>query len=189
MKLRSYILVMIVLCSMAACSEKVPAKAATSKPSTPPGMEKYAALISQIDALNDTCRGGAGDSKKTMDACYMREELIASAQQSNLCWGPQEAIGADKHWIRCSEDPLYKRKWYSQDLNHANCIESGSPADRMRMIQESGSMPKTIDRPNGAVEVEVGTGNGDSRYWTYFKTMERCLQSLSRAQVIDKKYE
>lgn len=153
MKLTSYILVMIALCSMVACSEKTPATATTIQPATPPGMEKYAALISQIDALNDTCRGGPGDSRKTMDACDKRDQLMADAQQSNLCWGPQDAIGAEKHWIHCSDDPQYKRKWYSQDLNHANCIESGSPADRMRMIQESGSTPKTIERPNGAVEV------------------------------------
>ncbi|MFZ6774547.1 hypothetical protein ACO0LB_17730 [Undibacterium sp. SXout7W] len=114
---------------------------------------------------------------------------MTHAHQSGLCWGPQDAIGSKKNWIRCSDDPQFLRKWYSQDLNHTNCIESSSPADRMRMVQESGGTPKVINRPDGVVEVEVGTENGNSRYWTYFKTMERCFQSLPRGQVIDKKYK
>lgn len=185
----NFVASMYLLCCLTGCSEKSPDKNDVSKISKTLKADSPAPLLHQIDAVNDKCRGGSGDSKETWDACDKRDRLMAEAETAGFCWGPQDVSGAEKHWIRCSDDPAYKKKWYSQDLNHANCIESGSPADRMRMIMESGSTPRTIDRPNGTVEVEVSTGNGNSRYWTYFTSMENCLASLPRSKTIDKKYE
>ena len=62
------------------------------------------ALLKEIDTVNGQCRGGSGDDPKTMDACNKREAKMQEAEQRGWCWGPQTAVGADKHWMRCADD-------------------------------------------------------------------------------------
>lgn len=66
---------------------------------SPTGADK--ALIDQVEKLNDQCRGGSGDDPKTLQACDQREAAMEQVQKSGWCWGPESAIGAEKHWIRC----------------------------------------------------------------------------------------
>lgn len=79
--------------------------------------------------------------------------------------------------------------WYAQDINHSHCIQTRSPADRIREIQYEGKRPKTHDLPGGAVEVEMDLDGWKSQVWTYYRTMESCQAALPRSQAIDSKYE
>jgi hypothetical protein len=132
-----------------------------------------------------------GDSAEGMAACEKRDHLMQQAEKAGYCWGPQEAFGYEKHWIKCSEDPANapKRQWFAHDLNHASCMRSPSPADKIREIQEFGQTAKTNDLSSGAVEVEVDIGNGKSQVWTFYRSPESCEASLPKSQKIDSKYE
>jgi len=71
-------------------------------------------LLNAIDALNHQCRGGSGDDPKTQKACVRRDAKIQEAARRGWCRGPQDAIGADQHWMRCSDDPARQMKTESQ---------------------------------------------------------------------------
>ena len=43
-----------------------------------------------------------------MKACDMREKAAEELQRMGWCWGPNDAIGADKHWIKCSTEMSYE---------------------------------------------------------------------------------
>jgi hypothetical protein len=66
-----------------------------------PFSEQDKALIVRIEKLNGQCRGGSGDDPKTQQACDQREAAMMQAKNSGWCWGPDSAIGSEKHWIRC----------------------------------------------------------------------------------------
>jgi hypothetical protein len=146
-------------------------------------------ILSEIDLINDTCRGGSG--KVAESACEKRDALMADAEKQGWCWGPRDAIGADKHWIQCRDDPARapKRQWFAHDINHTHCMQSGSPADKVRELSSFGRQASPRDLSSGAVEVESEMGNGKSEVWTYFRTEEACLASLPGHQKIDSKYE
>lgn len=67
--------------------------------SAPAGNAKK--LIEQQTALNSKCRGGSGDSPATQAACADRDKLSKQIEAAGWCWGPEDAVGADKRWIRC----------------------------------------------------------------------------------------
>ena len=148
-------------------------------------------LIQEIEQTNDNCRDLPGDSTEGIAACEKRDRLMQEAEKTGWCWGPQEAYGYEKHWIQCSEDParMPKRQWFAHDINHAYCMESLSPADKIRELYEFGQMPKTNDLTAGAVEVEVNIGNGKSQVWTFYRSADSCEATLPRNQKIDGKYE
>ncbi|WP_298151014.1 hypothetical protein [Flavobacterium sp.] len=180
-------------CILCSCSDKVSVNENLPTPkletSSQAASKSHASLISEIEAANSTCRDKPGMSKESVDACDKRDQLMIEAENADLCWGPQSAIGADRHWIKCSEDPGYVKPWFSHDLNHAKCIASDSPATRMRSIMDSGKEPKVLDLPNGAVEVQNDIGNGKTVVWTFYRSMDLCVKSLPRSKSIDKKYE
>lgn len=146
-------------------------------------------ILTEIDRVNDTCRGA--DEKIAASACEKRDALIADAEKQGWCWGPREAIGADQHWIQCSDDPARapKRQWFALDINHTHCMQSASPADRVRELSSFGRQASPRDLPSGGVEVESEMGNGKSEVWTYYRTEEACTASLPGHQKIDSKYE
>ena len=148
-------------------------------------------LLGEIDQANSKCRGMPGDSTEGMVACEKRDRLMQEAEKAGWCWGPQESFGYERHWIQCNEDParIPKRQWFAHDLNHAHCMKSPSPADKIREIQEFGQTAKTNDLASGAVEVAVDIGNGRSQVWTFYRTQESCEASLPKSQKIDGKYE
>lgn len=69
------------------------------QPAKPAGEAKR--LIDQADALDDACRGGSGDNPKTQAACSKRDAVMAKIDSMGWCWGPDDAIGANKGWMRC----------------------------------------------------------------------------------------
>lgn len=81
------------------------------------------------------------------------------------------------------------RRWFGQDINHSNCLQSGSPADKIREFQYFGTSAKTTDLAGGAVEVEVDIGSGRSEVWTFYPSLDACRAALPRSQGIDPKYE
>lgn len=62
-------------------------------------------FMEQEEELNDKCRGGSGDSPDTMVACEHRDRVLGQLASRGWCWGPFAAIGAEKHWIKCQDDP------------------------------------------------------------------------------------
>lgn len=174
---------------MNATPDSSPAKASSQITS---GAEpRIQPLIQEIDQANSKCRGLSGDSTEGIAACEKRDRLMQEAEKTGWCWGPQGGYGYEQHWIQCSEDPprTPKRQWYAHDINHAHCMPSPSPADKIREIKEFGQIPRTNDLAAGAVEVEVDIGNGKSQVWTFYRASESCEASLPRSQKIDSKYE
>lgn len=58
-------------------------------------------LVDDIATLNSRCRGGSGDSPATQAACTDRDKAMKRLQALGWCWGPEDAVGADKRWVRC----------------------------------------------------------------------------------------
>ncbi len=148
-------------------------------------------LLQELDIANSKCRGLPGDSTEGKVACEKRGRLMQEAERTGWCWGPQGVYGYEKHWIKCIDDPanVSKSQWFAHDINHAQCINSISPADKIREIQSFGKMAQTNDIAAGAVEVEVNIGNGKSEVWTFYRSVELCEKSLPRSQKINAKYE
>ena len=148
-------------------------------------------LLQEIDKANSKCRSLPSDSNEGTEACSNRDRLMQQAERAGWCWGPQEAYGYEKHWIKCVDDParMAKHQWFAHDVNHAHCQKSRSPADKIRELQDFGKIAQTNDIAAGAVEVEVNIGNGKSEVWTFYRTSESCEASLPRSQKIDSKYE
>lgn len=82
-----------------------------------------------------------------------------------------------------------KRQWYGMDTNKASCIESNSPADKMREIALFGQQPGTKDLSSGAVEVSRELSRGRTEVWTFYPTMDACSSSLPRNKPINSRYE
>ncbi|MBU1360910.1 MAG: hypothetical protein KJ901_19400 [Gammaproteobacteria bacterium] len=58
-------------------------------------------LISQVDVLNERCRGGSGDDPATMMACDQRDALGARVALAGWCWGNDRQYGFEKKWQPC----------------------------------------------------------------------------------------
>lgn len=67
--------------------------------SGPTGKDKD--LIDRAERLNGRCRGGSGDDPKTWQACDQREAAMERVRKAGWCWGPDDAVSADQHWMRC----------------------------------------------------------------------------------------
>jgi hypothetical protein len=86
-------------------------------------------------------------------------------------------------------------EWFSQDVNHVNCVPSRSPAYYIRQIQEDGRQAQTADTagPNGLlVKVEVSYSNNDgqtSTVYTLYRSEADCSASLPKNQPIPSRYE
>jgi hypothetical protein len=76
-----------------------------SSPSEEMPTGKAKALIDRVDRLNSQCRGGGGGEAKTMEACDKTEAAMRLVEQQGWCWGPDDAIGAERRWIRCQAQP------------------------------------------------------------------------------------
>ncbi|MCD6051118.1 MAG: hypothetical protein K0Q55_2521 [Verrucomicrobia bacterium] len=82
-------------------------------------------------------------------------------------------------------------RWFIADRNHSDCLDQGgSPAKRLRMLQEAGIRPQVRDFPNGVVEVSVlKLGGTEEEVWTYYRSREACITNLPKSQAIPRKYE
>ncbi|MDR6850365.1 hypothetical protein [Sphingomonas sp. BE137] len=67
-------------------------------------VRKYPTAVQEqlvaIEAENGICRGHSGDDPTTIAACDRRDAMIAEVNKKGWCWGPDEAIEADRHWMR-----------------------------------------------------------------------------------------
>lgn len=50
--------------------------------------------------LDEKCRG-EGDKPSTMVACNRRDSINVKLNRLGWCWGPDDAVEADKQWVRC----------------------------------------------------------------------------------------
>jgi len=86
-----------------------------------------------------------------------------------------------------------KPKWYAADVNDTKCFASRSPAERIRMIQESGRKARTkdfADSQGALARVEVSEVEADREItYTYFRSKSECERSLPVNQAIPTKYE
>ena len=147
------------------------------------------ALADRVAVLNGQCRDGRGDDERTMAACDQRDNLMAQVERRGWCWGPEDASGADKRWIRCTDQrQSSNRQWFGATINKSDCINTSSPAERIRMIQENGQRASVSEKPSGTVEVGYETPLG-FEYWTYYPSMQLCIASLPRSQAIPSRYE
>ncbi|MBS4049990.1 MAG: hypothetical protein KGZ69_02155 [Methylomonas sp.] len=88
-------------------------------PKTSQPTENAKSLIDKEELLNDECRGGNGDDPKTMAACDERDKVFNKLKEIGWCWGPDDAIGADKKWIPCNDAITNGKKDASQkDQTH-----------------------------------------------------------------------
>lgn len=58
-------------------------------------------LIKQQEELNDQCRGGSGDSPKTMTACEKRDKVFDQIMRKGWCWGFEGQAGYERSWVKC----------------------------------------------------------------------------------------
>lgn len=148
-------------------------------------------ILKEIDAANNKCRDTPTDSVDGQFACEKREKLMNEAKAMGWCWGPQDAFGYEKHWIKCADDPAnaHNKKWFAHDINHTHCVKSGSPADKIRELQDSGMRVQTNDVATDTLEVEANVGGGTYDVWTYYRSEQTCERSLPKSQKINSKYE
>jgi hypothetical protein len=59
--------------------------------------EDESILMKKAEDLNSRCRSG-GDNETV---CNDRDKMYAQMESRNICWGPDDAYGFEKHWMRC----------------------------------------------------------------------------------------
>lgn len=82
---------------MLAAVAPVAARLASPRPATEPART----LIDLWVGANERCRGGSGDSPKTMAACEERERYAARLDRLDWCYGRRGQDGAHMAWYRC----------------------------------------------------------------------------------------
>lgn len=60
-------------------------------------------LITQLEALDDRCRGGSGDDLGTMAACDQRQVIVDALMARGWCYGHEPQPMAERHWEPCHE--------------------------------------------------------------------------------------
>lgn len=58
-------------------------------------------LMKQEEELNEQCRGGSGDSPKTMAACEKRDKVFDQIMRKGWCWGSDGQAGYERSWVKC----------------------------------------------------------------------------------------
>lgn len=58
------------------------------------------AVVSQAQDLTDRCRDAEGATNPQV--CDQSQAIVGKLKTMNICYGPEDAIEADKHWVRCS---------------------------------------------------------------------------------------
>ncbi len=57
--------------------------------------------IKRANDLNSRCRGERGDHPATTIICEERDQVVSELEASGICWGPNDAPGFEKRWMRC----------------------------------------------------------------------------------------
>jgi len=105
------------------------------------------ALIGREQELNDKCRGAIG-SESAIDAiCAARDQAITDLAKRNVCWGPDDAIEADKHWVLCKAPP-------GSLSAHAVVVTNGDATMPPEQIPDPGGMIQA-NCPGGVTEATL----------------------------------
>ena len=147
------------------------------------GSYEFDRCIAQEELLaNEPHEAGITRSRKLDEERKKSMDAVASMQYSDLNSDTVEVITS----VATNTD---KKNWYGHDINRANCFQSEmSPADRIRDLQSWGEFAKVNEAPNGSVEVGHETSQG-FKYWTYYKSLQSCIDALPRSKQIPSKYE
>lgn len=63
-------------------------------------------IVQEWYELNEICRGGSGDERKTLRACDMRDQLYRKMRSMNLCYGKNGQYGYQYRWHHCAPTSL-----------------------------------------------------------------------------------
>jgi hypothetical protein len=89
-------------------------------------------------------------------------------------------------------DPAPK-PWYIADRSRTECFDSGSPAERIRQIQDLGLRAGTRDHgdPSSPSKVDVieDDEDGTETVYTYWRSIKACERALPKNQPIASKYQ
>ncbi|GAB4089373.1 tetratricopeptide repeat protein [Hydrogenophaga soli] len=158
------------------------------------------AMLAEADRLNGLCRGG-GDEEKTAKACERRDALGTEIEARGWCWGPKNAIGADKRWMPCKDDASdaltsaaesESQQWFFK-TSAGRCEQlSVAQAKQSLVIRGHGDV-KTKSSGKGGIQVYVDIPGGNQ---IIFDLQPECevdsvaLASLSEAKdaIEEKKY-
>lgn len=78
--------------------------------------------------------------------------------------------------------------WHVANRNNRACVDIGSPADKIRSLQDAGIKTEVKDLSGGNVQVGHYEG-GTFNYWTFYKTREACMAALPAGQPVPSRYE
>lgn len=139
-------------------------------------------LLAEIDSLNGKCRGGAGDDPKTMKACEERDKKGEEAHARGWCWGPKNAIGADKHWMQCSadkSDDAPTGEWFGI-TDQGNC-RSASIAEVVQMLELKSGGKATYQKDSyGFLQFTSIKKDGSSDTATLYPS---CIDAISESNL------
>lgn len=93
----------------AAGASDVPANMSSGKPTN---YKQYPIQVRSLIRLTDLedgrCRGRLGGAPETLRACNRRDHLLVLLEKKGWCWGGSH-VGYLEHWLRCADDPDYRR--------------------------------------------------------------------------------
>lgn len=170
---------LVVMCTDQPCASVATLRGSDLNPSGSP-VSNAVAIAAGLRIFAQQAEGPRGSEDRVMQRTL---SLIDGMKPP----GDRALVAASEASLDSNERQL--KGWYSQDVNHAHCIETRSPADKIREIQAEGRQATTRDRAAGAVEVEMDLGGWNSEVWTFFRTMASCQAALPRSQAIASKYE
>lgn len=122
------------------------------------------ALLNEANRLDGLCRSGSGDDPKTLKACDQRDVLGAEIQSRGWCWGPKNAIGADKHWMLCKDDlsdaaPPVPQRWFVK-AHSGNCEEMTIEQAKQKLLALDHKDVKTRPASTGQMHVYADIPGG-----------------------------
>jgi hypothetical protein len=74
----------------------------TAPPSEPKMPIEVKDLTDRVDALNDLCRGSAGEDPLGQKACEERDKLGNVVRERGWCWGHKDDAGYQRKWVPCA---------------------------------------------------------------------------------------
>lgn len=84
----------------------------------------------------------------------------------------------------------HAKTWYTPNENY-QCVNLGSPADRVRQLAAQGIEAKPNDGgyQEGIVSVKYQNAKGETTGQFFFRTKEQCEHMMSITVPVDSKYE
>lgn len=134
-------------------------------------LQSTESLLSEVDALNEQCRGGSGDDPKTRIACDSREAQFAEVSARGWCWGPRSAINEDKHWMRCIDDKTTEaqanNKWFGR-TESGRCVPFTIDLAKQTLTSRGYDQIKVAKKADGTLDVYAELEGGESAHTTLY---------------------